>query len=168
MKIASTERFPHKPYFEKEPENVTALIETRVAFECTPISDLEPFMQWFFTEDPPEFANDTPIGRVIQVLPPTCCGCWRWWWFIRGVQGFIVYNFGFGGGIPTVEVCAEVLVPRSPQLGDGFGNFRALASPPNFDGSSEKYDSGDGRDGQYDVLVPVGPKSPHHLEVWTS
>jgi len=46
---------------------VTALVNETVKLECTPASDLEPFMQWFFTREPVEMVNGTPTGEMIQV-----------------------------------------------------------------------------------------------------
>ncbi|VVC24470.1 Hypothetical protein CINCED_3A009612 [Cinara cedri] len=48
-KVDIIERFPHKPYIkEGQPHNVTALVHTDVLFECTPLADLEPYMQWYY------------------------------------------------------------------------------------------------------------------------
>jgi hypothetical protein len=41
------ERYPHKPYVKDGyPQNVTAVVNTTVKFECLTYSDLEPHIQW--------------------------------------------------------------------------------------------------------------------------
>ncbi|XP_063221678.1 fibroblast growth factor receptor 3-like isoform X2 [Bacillus rossius redtenbacheri] len=47
-KVDIIERFPSKPYIrDGYPHNVTAVVNSTVELECPPISDLEPYMQWF-------------------------------------------------------------------------------------------------------------------------
>ena len=46
------ERFPAKPYIKDEyPKNVTTLVNSTVKFECPQvIPDLQPFIEWFYSE----------------------------------------------------------------------------------------------------------------------
>lgn len=64
------ERFPHKPYIkEGQPHNVTALVFANVSFECTPMADLEAYIQWFYHNASVGNVHDGNLenGTVIQV-----------------------------------------------------------------------------------------------------
>ncbi|XP_046685645.1 fibroblast growth factor receptor homolog 1-like isoform X2 [Homalodisca vitripennis] len=60
------ERFPHKPYIKDGfPRNVTALVNSSVRFECSTISDLEPYVQWMRVSFKPGDDDKMPNGTEI-------------------------------------------------------------------------------------------------------
>ncbi|XP_050053861.1 fibroblast growth factor receptor 4-like isoform X1 [Aphis gossypii] len=73
-KVEIIERFPHKPYIkEGQPHNVTTLVHTNVSFECTPLADLEPYMQWLYHNASVVNVNGSNLenGTVIQNGAPS-------------------------------------------------------------------------------------------------
>ncbi|XP_050314292.1 fibroblast growth factor receptor homolog 1-like isoform X1 [Anthonomus grandis grandis] len=73
-RVDVVERFPHKPYIKDGyPENVTALVNSSVQFECPQVvADLEPFVEWLFINSSTDFNDSEHItgtkkkGNVFQ------------------------------------------------------------------------------------------------------
>ncbi|XP_026301103.1 fibroblast growth factor receptor homolog 1 isoform X2 [Apis mellifera] len=66
-KVEIVERFPHKPYINVDfPKNVTAVVNSTVAFKCPIVSDLEPYIQWLKVVEYPGDQENSPTGILLQ------------------------------------------------------------------------------------------------------
>lgn len=137
--IQKIERFPHKPYIkEGQPHNATVLVYTNVSFECNPMADLEPFMQWYYHDPSVGNVHDGNLanGTIIQVST----GSQMFWKSVAcngGVRMVLELNkymhLVFGDGSGNVNTCINLFYEFTC-----FFYFRAVTPSSSIYRSSSK------------------------------